>query len=419
MIQDKQTIRISAFGGMDNRTPETRLAASLQRLLVNLDVAEGKLQQRPGYVLAQELPGAHSLWSDGRRGFCAAQGTLYSWNGIEAPVALRTGVFGAVSYAAVNGEAYWSDGTVTGKIRADGTLAAWGLPTPATPTVTATAAGGLTAGTYQVALTWQNATGEESGAAVAATVQVAQGGGIAVGLEPPSDADVQFVSLYVSAPDSANLYHALLVPASMGSLLIGAGQRGRELDSQFLAPMPAGALVRFWRGRLVTVQGNVVTFSEALRYGLTDARYGFLVESADITLLEPVAGGLFIGTAEGVRFAAGTSPDNFSFTEVERGAPVPGTGISVDARDLGLNVTGPVAVWLSPAGWVYGLPDGTTSTPVADRLALPGYEQGASLMIEQDGLRRMLAVVRGAGPELAKAGDSVVAEVIRNGSVIN
>jgi hypothetical protein len=419
MISDRDAIRVQAFAGMDNRSQETRLAAGLQRLLVNLDVANGKLQQRPGYVLAQALPGAHSLWSDGRRGFCAAQGTLYTWDGAGAPVALRAGVFNPVSYAAVNGEIYFSDGAVTGKVNTAGALKAWGLPTPATPMVQATSAGGLTAGTYQVALTWQNATGEESGAALAATVQVAQGGGIAVGVQSPGDADVQFVNVYVSAPDSATLYHALLAPASLTSLLIGVGQRGRELDSQFFVPMPAGALVRFFCGRLVTAQGNAVTFSEPLRYGLTDARYGFVIEGAPITLLEPVSGGLFIGTAEGVRFAAGTAPDNFSFTEVETGAPVPGTGLSVDARDLGLNTTGGVAVWLSSAGWVYGLPDGSTSTPVADRLALPGYESGASMMFEQDGLRRMLAVVRGAGAESASAGDSVVAEVIRNGVVID
>lgn len=416
MIADRDAIRVRAFKGMDNRSEESRLAADLQRLMVNLDVRQGKATLRPGYQLALALPGAHSLWSDGRRAFCVADGTLYGFDG-TAVTALRTGVVGTVSYEAVNGEVYFSDGRVTGVI--GDTLRAWGLPTPATPEVQPTTAGGLTAGTYQVALTWQNALGEESGAAVAAAVQIAQGGGIAVGVESPSEAGVQFVNVYVSAPDGATLYHALLAPATMSSVLIGVGQRGRELDTQFLQPMPAGTLVRYFRGRLVSVQGAVATFSEPLRYGLTDARYGFLQEESDITLFEPVSGGVFIGTAAGVRFAAGTSPENFSYTQVERTGAVPGTGTRVDARDLGLQLTGDVAVWLSNSGWVYGLPDGTTSTPVADQLVLPDYERGTAIMIEQDGLRRMLAVVRGAGAELAKAGDSVVAEVIRNGVVID
>lgn len=416
MIQDRDALRVRAFKGMDNRTEESRLAADLQRMLVNLDVKNGKAALRPGYVLRAALAGAHSLWSDGFRALCAGPGGLYEFDGISTTL-LRSGAVDTLSYESVNGEIYYSDGQITGIVGAG--LRAWGLPTPPTPRVQAVAAGGLTDGTYQVALTWQNTAGEESGAAVAATVQIAQGGGIAVGLEPPSEADVQFVNVYVSAPDSATLYHALLAPAGMSSVLVGAGQRGRELNTQFLEPMPAGTIVRYFRGRLVTVRGSVATFSEPLRYGLTDSRYGFIQAAEPITLFEPVAGGIFVGTTSGVRFARGTSPEAFDWTDVERSGAVPGTGMRVPSQDLGLQITGDVAVWLSSGGWVYGLPDGSTSSPVGDRLALPEYERGAGILMEQDGLRRMLAVVRGAGIELARAGDSAVAEVIRNGVVID
>lgn len=416
MIDDKKTLRIQGFGGVDNRTSETRLAATLQRNLVNLDIAEGRLQLRHGYTLAHALPGAHSLWSDGRLALCAAAGTLYRWDGIGAPVALRSGVNNPVSYASLNGDAYFSDGMVSGKVDASGVISGWGIDTPPMPTLQSTAFGGLDAGTYQVAITAASATGEESGAERAATVGVSAGGGIAVALPQTAAA---MLNVYVSAADSTELRHAFAVPAGMSSALIGIGPRGKAMDSQFLDAMPPGVIVAAWRGRLISCMDGIATFSEPLRYGLTDRRYGYLQLPADISLCAPVAGGIFFGTAKGVQFAAGTTPEGFTWNDADDAAPVPGSLFMADASDLGLQLTGQVAVWMSSRGWNYGLPDGSVSSPVADRLALPNYERGAGMLVERDGLRQLLAVVMDTDTVSAAASDSVVAEVMRDGVVID
>src|SRR5574337_526658 len=327
MIPDKNTVRVQAFGGMDNRTPETRLAPELLRQLVNLEVVRGKLRLRKGYACVAALTAPHSLWSDGARAFCAA-GTLHQFDGATA-TDLSQPIVGPASFETLNGETYFSDGRSTGIIQADGSIRSWGLDSPPVPDLTASASGGLYAGQYQVALTYLMQSGEESGAGLAAAVQVAAGGGIVVRLPTEVPEEAATVAVYVSEANGSTLRLAMGVIAGQTTAVIGTGSRGRELKTQFLAKMPPGTIVRAAHGRIWSVLGDTVTASEPLRYGLTDAQAGWLRWPEPITLFEPVDTGFFIGSASRVAssdsgFASLTravcmpSPSTLSRTRISR-----------------------------------------------------------------------------------------------------
>lgn len=425
MIPDKATIRIQQFDGVDNRTPETRLptggknrdgsiSGALLRQLVNLEVARGKLRLRKGYERVVVVANPHSLWSDGNRAFYAA-GSLYGFDGVEA-TELQGGIAGPVSYETLNGETYWSDGLATGVIQADGSLRAWGLDSPPTPGLAALAYGGLAAGQYQVALTYLMASGEESGAGLAGAIEIGEGGGIAVALPVAVPAEASSVGIYVSEANAMTLRLTTGVFAGQASAVIGVGARGRELKTQFLTKMPSGAIVRAAHGRMWSVSGDLVTYSDPLRYGLTDGRHGWLRWPEAITMFEPNDSGFFIGSATRVAFLQGINPKEFSTVErSNEGAVAP---LRIKAPLLGMN-GGDIVVWFTSRGWAYGLPDGSVSYPTDKKLALPAYAEGSGVLIEQDGLRQLLAVVRSAESTAAQAMDSVTTEVIRNGQIVN
>src|SRR5574337_745238 len=415
MIPDKNTVRVQAFGGMDNRTPETRLAPELLRQLVNLEVVRGKLRLRKGYACVAALTAPHSLWSDGARAFCAA-GTLHQFDGATA-TDLSQPIVGPASFETLNGETYFSDGRSTGIIQADGSIRSWGLDSPPVPDLTASASGGLYAGQYQVALTYLMQSGEESGAGLAAAVQVAAGGGIVVRLPTEVPEEAATVAVYVSEANGSTLRLAMGVIAGQTTAVIGTGSCGRELKTQLLAKMPPGTIVRAAHGRIWSVLGDTVTASEPLRYGLTDARAGWLRWPEPITLFEPVDTGFFIGSASRVAFLQGLNPKDLVTRDVaSEGAIAP---LRVKAAVLGLQASGDAVVWFTKRGWAYGLADGSVAYPADKKLALPEYAEGTGILMEQDGLRQLLAVVRTAGSSSAAAGDSVTTQVIRNGIVID
>jgi hypothetical protein len=67
-----------------------------------------------------------------------------------------------------------------------------------------------------------------------------------------------------------------------------------------------------------------------------------------------------------------------------------------------------------------GTSGGEVKRLTADRLVVPRYAVGATGLFEHDGLSQILSVLRDEGTRNTMAvGDSVVAEVRRNGVLVN
>jgi hypothetical protein len=415
--------------GIDNVSPEFELDKRALRSATNIDIDDqGRVRRRKGYTLAQAAADMRSLWTPP-----GASYALLSDNGALKKLALvagtptlttlRTGLAAAnVSYCEVNGDTYYSDGTVIGKVLNDGAAAAeWGLEVPAsTYSVAETVAGGMDAGTYQVALVFVTASGEESGARGARTVNVAVGGGINLGLIPqPTSAEVLTVRVFLSPANGDRLYHHTDIPVGITTYNLAAGTLGRQIETQFGEAPPAGHIVRHYNGRIFIAVGDTLYYTDALRYGLVRRHTNFLRFSGRITMVEPGVDGLWVAAGNRTVFLPGTEPKQMAQITAYPAGAVEGASMVADWDKLSLKEPyGKVPVWLSRDGIIFaGLPNGAVQRLTSDRYAVDEYATATLALRSQPGLVQIVALL---GDKLAdnpaRAQDAPVATVVTNGN---
>lgn len=232
-------------------------------------------------------------------------------------------------------------------------------PDGPTPTIQIVA-GARPPGRYLVAAAWAQEAGGRRVGGLSATVAVDMDGAhdfVVTTPAPPSGAAAAIV--YASASNGDTLYD----------------ERGMPERTTGLRRMPGGRACRYWRGRLLVAGGRTMRFSDALTYGLHSPRHGFVQFRDRITFIEPVAGGVYVGQTDGVRFLAGTTPAEWELVDVGSARPVEMSSTGVRLIDVG---TGgereliSVAVWLTTHGYVMGMPDGRIVAQQSRRVRLRG-----------------------------------------------
>lgn len=428
---DASLIRADGWAaGIDNRDPEQALArddngaVNVARDAVNVDIDRaGKVARRTGYTKIVAAHGAASLWASPEFPF-----GLYVDNGMLRGVResgetfdVRDGM-GAepVSYAVAAGRVYWSSAAQNGVVSPDGVPADWGIPTPGFPHVSALAsAGGLFAGVYQIAVTFLTPTGEESGAGPAARVLVADGGGVQIDVPQPPDPAWR-VRIYATDANGDMFYSAFTLAAGIAQAQLGAHVNGRPLTTQFLEPMPPGHIVRRFGGRLLVARGNLVTWSEPLRYGLTNVARNAVALPADITMMEPLgagtdAAGVLVASGAKTYWLPGADPAKFNAQIVRAHGVVPGTALRVPGDVFALQTSADVAYWVDDAGTgCIGLAGGEVTTLQAAQAIAPSAVSGASLYRDRNGLRQIVTTLRGAQERGLAMGDKVSCAVYRH-----
>lgn len=374
-----RTIRLGPWAaGMDNVTPEPRKPGSLTDA-VNVDFdREGNALRRPGPV-SLATGDVHSLGNAGGQAFCMIGSQLcrISWPWATEVIGDMPTADPA-SYTTFDGRAVIANRSAIVTVLDDGTVADLAPPNAPTFTLSAGAAGGLDAGRYGVAISTQSPRGEGPlGPILFAAVDA--GGGITIsGLSVPAGGTG--LTIYRTGANGDVLYAAASVPASMSQFLLGSGQLGRDCPVRHTRQMPPGDIVRSWRGRIVTAAGKHLRFSLPMRPGLTDLRYGWVTMPNRITMVEPVEGGLWVGTTAGVHWLPGNAPEELRIVRTTALPPVPGASMVVQTDSLpdalGLGAL-PVAVWLSASGFCIGGPDGRLIQPQSKRIQLvPGQAGG-------------------------------------------
>jgi hypothetical protein len=274
----------------------------------------------------------------------------------------------------------------------NGQIAPLGMDKPASPALVPSASGGLYEGRYAVGITTFNDQGEESALSELAFVDVPAGGGITVNLPAT---DQPFFGIYRTSHNGDMAYFALKAPA-MSQYLLGSGTLGRATDSQFMTRMVPGRIARVWNGRLLIAKGKLLIFSEPMRYGITSPRHNFVVFPHRVTMVEPVDGGVFIGTRAGVVFLAGGTPSEWAIRDTGGKAPIPYASIGMETGELNPDATANVgngkgAIWLAENGFVVGLPSGNVIESQRTRIRGISGEAGAIAVVN----RRVRATVGG------------------------
>jgi hypothetical protein len=393
----------------------------------NLDIDRaGVMSRRPGYTLSAAAVGAHSLWgrdNDTALYVAGADLTLLQADaaGTLSHSVLRAGAFAAgfpVSYVLVNGAVYYSNGIITGLIRADDTSHPWGVEIPArAPTLTATA-GGLPAGRYQVALQYIDDQGEFGGLTFPVAITVAANSAIVVGSIPaPVSADVLYVTVYVSEQNGEELYRYGDYPISTTSVTVNvSAQLGRRAANLVSDVMPPASFLDQYNGRIYGAAGNCIYYTNALQYGQCVQRRNFIPWDGEVVLLKAVDDGLYVGTDTEVLFLAGAGPESFSLKQALPCGAVRGTGITLEIgrKEKG----GPTVGWMSERGFVKARAGGNVEVAEKERVSVGMYAIGAALYRELGDVRQIIATMRGGTRSAVVSTDYAEAEVRRNGNLI-
>lgn len=415
--------------GMNNVAREDSLGTNELRNALNVDIVkQGKIETRAGYTSFIEVANARSLWGDGDYAFYAVGANLYELQ--DEGSALRyTGLNPTqdVCYARTGPYTYFSDGSTLRIF--DGTTLTVSAATPeapgSAPVVTASATGGWNAGQYLVAATFVRASGEESVASEATSIDLTAGQGLTVSSIPqPVGADIIGVRIYVSDPNEPILYYRRAAAVGVTSLNVAKTAAGRALRGEFQSPMPAGHALLFFAGRLWTAVDNVLYYSEPFQYGVTDRLANTVTYPRKLALVAAVAdgapgAGLYIASGTRTYFISHSSPEQKAGRIVYPHGVVPGSlamvpASSFDPRlDLGTDLA---PVWLAKNGVIcIGAADGRVVPMTEGRCVTDIYSRAAALYRQTAGANQYMVSAPPGATAVGRASDVMEVTVVRNG----
>lgn len=407
------------FGrGVDNRSECNRLEPGYARFVDNVDISrEGVLTPRDGSTLKTALVGAHSLraFEHFQYALVGDAHAIYRMDTNFNLVQLAAGLSGkVVYYEQLGNKVFWSNGSANGIVNPDGTTAPWGIETPLPSFVaTATQAGGMYAGRYGLTLTFESASGEESGAPEPVFVDVPDGGGIQItGLSAASTSAPQRIRFYCTQPNGTDLLFSQTAPASATEWTLGAQMLGRPLTTLLKDPMPPATHLLAKSGCIFGALDNLLVWTDPLYYGVTDLSNNYLPFSSSIRMIaapESVRFILYVSDGEQVHRLEGGSINTASRVTVQTKGCVPGSMVMVPADALNLeNVFKPVPVWIGGEGIPYaGTEEGVV--PLHDKFVYPLYDNASSMFLRHNGSNRYL--VSGQGGHTSALAMSDCAEI--------
>lgn len=419
--------------GMDNLHRDTELeGGAVLRNAVNVDISQdGTLRRRPGR--ASRIAGdVHSVWSDEDQTILLVvvinalkKITVDPTTGTLTQTTLRSGLAALpLTYTAVNGEVYYSNGAITGKV-VNGTAVPWGVESPAAlPVLTATAGGGFFAGTYQVVLTYATASGEESGAGSGVDVTLAAGQAITVsGIPQPVDPSVTRIRIYLTSTNGEVFYlHTEYAVGTTSAVLSQSTTPGQRLQTQFLVPPPPGQAIEFFNGRIWIAQGPVLWYTEPLRYGLIHLD-NYIPFPAEIDIVAAATTGIYVA-ADRHYYLPGGDPSKMALVEKLPFGAVRGTlaRLPYSQSHIGSRRASKLAatkesgtVWMSARGLVIANEQGDIRVVSEDQIVTNPNTRGAALVRETNGIRQIITTGFGADGVTSGlvAQDYLDAEVIR------
>gem|GEM_PF-5397527 len=382
--------------GVDLLSQETAIGAGCVRHAVNVDIdGNGQVRRRAGY---QWIAGGQ--WS-----------TLFDFGGnliaqkgkqilrihpqslaqsiiakVESHAAIDCTIYNQALYF-VSRSALWRMGSQ------DDSADIAGVAAPALlPQVEAIANGKMPAGYCTVAVSWIDSSSlEESPAFIIGQVKIPSPSGGLVLSKLQQRANRRW-RVYVTAPDGEVLYLTSTFDAVWPQYTIGDYPKGALCSTLHHRLMPGGEFVRGFKGRLLVANGATLYYSGALMPHLMHAASGFVAFASPIRFVECVAGGVFVGQADGVYFLAGDDPTQWHVQRASDAPPVACSSGLVAMQRLHLGEAGACALWLSAQGHMAGLPDGQVQPLNAKRIRCAPNAKGYSAVIERGGIAQFITL---------------------------
>ncbi len=324
------------FTGINNVLPSERLVpdgntgATPMVSATNVDIGlDGEISRRAGY--AELLATCHKNLHQAD-GFLLATvdgGDLTAMNsagGSRVTLLPSLGVSRVWYCNLPDGRTTFSNGLICG-ITDGATATTWGVPIPASLGALAPISGDLFPGDYQYQLTYVRLSdGLEGGPLYSNPIAVPDGGVYLSGL--PTLAG-HAINVYLTGADGDEGFFAGSTTGSLFSYIGKNDALSVPCRTGYLQPAPAPTVTSFWSGRVLLAVGNVLYASKTNQWELFDFRRDFKQFESDITLIQPVDDGIYVGTTTELAFLSGTEFDKLAYAQKVVGSTVLGSGVTV------------------------------------------------------------------------------------------
>lgn len=384
-------LTFEAFTGINNVLPAHRLTGAdlIAATDVNIGLT-GEISRRAGFTEASDT--CH-------KNIHQSAGFMLATTG-SALVAIHPGGAQYVIHHALgpgrvwycnlpDGRTTYSNGLIHGVT--DG-LTGWdrSVPVPASLGVPDDAFGELFPGSYRYHLTHVRLSDRLESPAISSE-PIAINNGFRLDGLPQLDGHA--INVYLSGLDGEGGY--LAGTTTTGSFEYTGNNAALVLPCRTLGalPFPVGTFTAFWRGRVLTAVGNTLWACRPSALHLSDWR-DFKQLAGNITAVQPVEDGIYVGTDKDLIFLSGTTWDTLTHVSTKRGPVVHGSGVSApgDRLKLGDGTGGGTAMLCIAGGEVVaGFNGGQTSSLTGDRYKTTATEVCATFR-EIDGIPQYIAV---------------------------
>lgn len=192
------------------------------------------------------------------------------------------------------------------------------------------------------------------------------------------------------------------------------------ISGKLVGPPPIASCIEAYKGRIYLAVDKVLWATDLYRYHYVDKTRNFLQFEHEITLLEAMDDGLYVGTTGGLYFIQGVL-GSFKLSQVTTTHVLPGSGVRVptdlvhpNARN-GPMPTGEALVLMTNEGILACFDGGNAFNLTHDRVIFPEGISAAALFRQDLGANSYVAAVDSAGGPSAntRIGDYVDAEIVR------
>ena len=419
MPQHPKTVSLQGWSGINNVLRPERTDEKYLKEALNIDFDKsGGIQKRLGYTSVSSGD-YHSLWSDGSDCFAVKDNDLIRINPDLTETVLKTDVNSVLSFTKADGRVYYTGPSDTGVIL-ENLVSNWGIAEPNPKPQLAPTSGGMSAGIYQVAITYVRSDGLESGSSLAQTITVSDSSGITLTNIPTSaDASVVTVNIYVSTPNGEVLYlYRGIANGTSSTTITSVAQAILPLPSFNRKVAPRGQIAQVAHGRAFVAQDDILWFSDPYSYNWFDYHKNYFPFPSRITSIMPVEGGIWVGTADGLYYLQGDETDKMQLELKEPVVVVEGTEVRIPGAYIFIENTPIGYKWLvtTDKGVYICFNDGLALNVTETNYVFPEANSGAGVFVQKDGINRYLTVLeKKAGSDNAAVGDQVTGTIIRNG----
>ena len=180
----------------------------------------------------------------------------------------------------------------------------------------------------------------------------------------------------------SNGYQNGVIEGGVSSPWPAATHLGATTTREFYAP-PIGTRLAWFGGHMLIVKDNVVWITERYEYGKVRMAKNFWQMGTDITMIKPVAGGIWLSDQGQTGFVSGEGHvSDFGYLK-KSSFPAHEWSENIELVDLSqsvLEIPGLSAVWSSNEGLCIGSESGQLIVSTKDKLVYPTGGSGATVV---------------------------------------